>query len=72
MMAMDFIDQFDRNDTPECTDGRDGFFWCKDLVTDESEGRLMLNPRLQSRAVRRSKTAYSGYRRDHTAEISDR
>ncbi|MDP9573813.1 UNVERIFIED_ORG: tripeptide aminopeptidase [Agrobacterium larrymoorei] len=42
MMAMDFIDQFDRNDTPECTDGRDGFFWCKDLVTDESEGRLSI------------------------------
>lgn len=39
-MAIDFIAQFDRNDTPEHTAERQGFFWFKDLVANESEATL--------------------------------
>ena len=40
LMTMDFIDQFDRGDTPECTQDREGFFWFKDLVANDSEATL--------------------------------
>ncbi|OKP74468.1 peptidase T [Ensifer adhaerens] len=39
-MAIDFIAQFDRNDTPGHTAGRQGFFWFKDLVANDSEATL--------------------------------
>ncbi|MGF6175455.1 peptidase T [Ensifer sp. 4252] len=39
-MAMDFISHFERNDTPENTAGRQGFFWFKDLVANDSEATL--------------------------------
>lgn len=37
---MDFISRFDRNETPEHTADRQGFFWFKDLVTNDSEATL--------------------------------
>ncbi len=40
LMAFDFISHFDRRDTPECTEKRDGYFWFKDLVANDSEARL--------------------------------
>lgn len=40
LIALDFISHFDRNDTPECTEGREGYFWFKDLVASDSEARL--------------------------------
>lgn len=40
LMALDFISHFDRNDTPECTEGREGYFWFKDLAASDSEARL--------------------------------
>jgi len=40
LMAMDFIAHFDRCDTPECTDGRQGFFWFKDMQASDSQARL--------------------------------
>lgn len=39
-MAIDFIAHFDRNDTPENTADRQGFFWFKDLVANDSEATL--------------------------------
>ncbi|MGH0348851.1 peptidase T [Sinorhizobium meliloti] len=39
-MAMDFISHFDREDTPERTADREGFFWFKDLVGNDSEATL--------------------------------
>lgn len=39
-MAIDFIAQFDRNDTPENTADRQGFLWFKDLVANDSEATL--------------------------------
>jgi tripeptide aminopeptidase len=40
LMAMDFISQFDRLDTPEHTAGREGYFWFKDIVATPTEARL--------------------------------
>ena len=40
LMALDFISQFDRTETPECTEKREGYFWFKDLVANENEARL--------------------------------
>lgn len=40
LMAIDFIAGFDRSDTPECTAGREGFYWFKDLVANDTEARL--------------------------------
>lgn len=41
LMAMDFIAQFDRTETPEHTEGREGYAWFKDLVADDTEARLI-------------------------------
>jgi len=40
LMAIDFISHFDRWDTPEHTEGSDGFFWFKDLIANDSEATL--------------------------------
>jgi tripeptide aminopeptidase len=40
LMAMDFIARFDRAETPEHTEGREGYFWFKDLVANDTEARL--------------------------------
>jgi tripeptide aminopeptidase len=40
LMAMDFISRFDRAATPEQTEGREGYFWFKDLVANDTEARL--------------------------------
>lgn len=40
LMAVDFINHFDRMDTPEHTDNREGFFWFSDLVADDSSATL--------------------------------
>ncbi|WP_085044289.1 peptidase T [Ensifer aridi] len=40
LMALDFVGQFDRSDTPECTEGTEGYFWFNDLLANDSEARL--------------------------------
>jgi tripeptide aminopeptidase len=40
LMAMDFVSHFDPADTPEHTEGRQGFFWFKDLDANDSKARL--------------------------------
>jgi tripeptide aminopeptidase len=40
LMAFDFISHFDRIETPECTEKREGYFWFKDLIANDSEARL--------------------------------
>ncbi|HEV7319280.1 MAG TPA: peptidase T [Ensifer sp.] len=39
-MAINYISHFDREDTPEHTADRKGFFWFKDLVANDSEATL--------------------------------
>jgi tripeptide aminopeptidase len=45
LMAMDFIAQFDRAETPERTEEREGYFWFKDLVANHTEARLKVSIR---------------------------
>ncbi len=40
LMAHDFISQFDREQTPEQTEGREGYIWFHDIVANVSEARL--------------------------------
>ena len=40
LMAVDFISHFDRRETPECTEDREGFFWFKDLIANDTEAIL--------------------------------
>ncbi|MDX0800867.1 peptidase T, partial [Sinorhizobium medicae] len=40
LMALDFVSHFDRKDTPECTQDRQGFFWFKELVAHDSKATL--------------------------------
>jgi tripeptide aminopeptidase len=40
LMALDFVSRFDRSETPECTEGREGFFWFKELIANDSAARL--------------------------------
>jgi len=40
LMAHDFISQFDRRQTPEHTQGREGYIWFQDIVANASEARL--------------------------------
>ncbi|NEI73974.1 peptidase T [Rhizobium lusitanum] len=42
LMAVDFINHFDRNDTPEHTDDREGFFWFSDLLANDSRATLQV------------------------------
>ena len=40
LMALDFINAFDRAETPENTEGREGYFWFNDIAANASEARL--------------------------------
>jgi tripeptide aminopeptidase len=42
LMAHDFIGHFDQMDTPEHTDGREGFFWITDLAANDSRATLQV------------------------------
>ncbi|SEG25986.1 peptidase T [Bosea lathyri] len=40
LMAHDFISRFDRAETPERTEGREGYIWFHDIVANASEARM--------------------------------
>jgi tripeptide aminopeptidase len=40
LMAQDFMAEFDRAETPERTEGREGYFWFNDIVANTSQARL--------------------------------
>lgn len=42
LVAKDFMGCFDRNDTPEHTDGRLGYFWFTDMQANASEAHLTM------------------------------
>lgn len=42
LMAHDFIAKFDRKDTPEHTEGTEGFYWMSDLVANDSTATLQV------------------------------
>lgn len=40
LMAQDYIAEFDRAQTPEHTEGREGYIWFNDIVANSSQARL--------------------------------
>ncbi|WP_428377283.1 peptidase T [Lichenicoccus sp.] len=44
-VAADLMAQFDPLQTPEHTDGRDGYWWCNDVVANSNEAQLHLSIR---------------------------
>lgn len=45
LLACDFINKFDRQETPECTDGKDGYIWCQAVTSNQSRAVVELNIR---------------------------
>lgn len=45
LIAVDFINMFDRSETPECTDGKDGYIWCQEVHSNQSTATVHLNIR---------------------------
>lgn len=51
LMALDFVAQFDRGETPEFTEGREGYFWFSELVANDGDARLTVMIRDFDKAV---------------------
>ena len=45
LMAMDYISHFDRQQTPECTEGREGYIWFNGIQAGQNEAVLKANIR---------------------------
>lgn len=45
LIAVDFINLFDRRETPECTEGKEGYIWCQSVVSNQSTATVHLNIR---------------------------
>ncbi len=45
LLAVDFINMFDRKETPECTEGKEGYIWCQGMESNQSTAKVLLNIR---------------------------
>lgn len=45
LLAVDFINMFDRKETPECTEGKEGYIWCQAVHSNQSTALVELNIR---------------------------
>lgn len=45
LLAVDFINLFDRKETPECTEGKEGYIWCQAVQSNQSTAVVTLNIR---------------------------
>lgn len=45
LVAHDFIAQFDKKDTPECTENREGYIWVYSVKADSSSAEIILSIR---------------------------
>lgn len=45
LVAVDFINMFDRQQTPECTEGKEGYIWCQGFTSNQSTAVVSLNIR---------------------------
>lgn len=45
LMAHDFISLFDRQETPEHTEGREGYIWCNELHANSNQAKLAVSIR---------------------------
>jgi tripeptide aminopeptidase len=45
LLAVDFVNMFDRKETPECTEGKEGYIWCQSIQSNQSSATVGLNIR---------------------------
>ncbi|WP_295237653.1 peptidase T [Veillonella sp.] len=45
LVAVDFINMFNREETPECTEGKEGYIWCQGVQSNQSTAIVSLNIR---------------------------
>lgn len=45
LLAVDFVNFFDRKETPECTEGKEGYIWCQEIHSNPSTATVDLNIR---------------------------
>ncbi|PTM41675.1 peptidase T [Bosea sp. 124] len=65
LMAHDFIAAFDRVETPERTEGREGYFWFNDIIANTSQARLKV-------MIREFDKERFGQRKRHIGEVAER
>ena len=58
LVAMDLANCFDRKQTPENTDGKDGYIWVKGLTSNQSKATLMLDIRDHHKDLYEAKKNY--------------
>lgn len=45
LLAVDFANMFDRKQTPECTEGTEGYIWVKSIESNQSDATVILDIR---------------------------
>ena len=50
LLAVDFVNMFDRKETPECTEGKEGYIWCQAIESNQSTATVRLNIRDHDKA----------------------
>ena len=50
LVVHDYVDMFDRSQTPECTDGKDGYWWFQGVYSDPLNATLSINIRDHDKA----------------------
>ena len=50
LLAVDFVNLFDRKETPECTEGTEGYIWCQTIRSNPSTAVVELNIRDHDKA----------------------
>jgi tripeptide aminopeptidase len=50
LLAVDFVNMFDRKETPECTEGKEGYIWCQAINSNQSTAVVSLNIRDHDKA----------------------
>ena len=50
LLAVDFINMFNRQETPECTEGKEGYIWAQQISGNQSQAKVMLKIRDHDKA----------------------
>lgn len=50
LLAVDFVNLFDRRETPECTEGTEGYIWCQTIRSNPTTATVELNIRDHDKA----------------------
>ena len=45
LLAVDFVNMFNRKETPECTEGKEGYIWCQTITSNKSTAKVSLSIR---------------------------